>query len=158
MKLNFCLIFLFAQSRLIFLNMSRFFIIKFLQLWVRLPHFFMFLFNLASAERPQHCALVLASLNFDSFRGTNHTVSCWYGPCSYGLLCENRALYAGKILIWRNFGHLIPKFVHFWPKLTVLRVLTYNFQMQIWLLTWIWLFPGNQSCWTISSKRRYKFS
>ena len=62
------------------------------------------------------------SLNFDSFRGTNHTVFCWYGSCSYGHLWENHALYARKILIWRSSGHLIPKFDHFWPKLTVLRV------------------------------------
>ena len=24
------------------------------------------------------------SLNFDSFQGTNHTVSCWYGNYPYG--------------------------------------------------------------------------
>ena len=42
----------------------------------------------------------------------------WYGSCSYGPLWENNTLYAGKILIWQNFGHLRPKFDHFLPKLT----------------------------------------
>ena len=88
-----------------------------------------------------------ASLNFESFRETNHTVSCWYGSCSYGPLWENHTLYTGKILIWRIFGHGIAKFCPlkanfrvlglcensdmaksgpfkaiFWPKFTVLRV------------------------------------
>ena len=30
----------------------------------------------------------------------------WYEGCSYGLLLENHTLYAGKILIWQNFGLL----------------------------------------------------
>ena len=34
---------------------------------------------------------------------------------------KNHTLYAGKVLILRNFGHLRPKFGHFLPKLTVLR-------------------------------------
>ena len=38
-----------------------------------------------------------------------------YGSCSYGVLWENHTLYAWKILIWRNFGHLRRKFGHFWP-------------------------------------------
>ena len=54
----------------------------------------------------------------------------WYGIFSYGLLWENHTLYAGKIMIWRNFDHLS----HFWPKLTVLRVLAYNFQTPLWIL------------------------
>ena len=53
-----------------------------------------------------------------------------YGIFSYGLLWENHSLYAGKILIWRNFDHLS----HFWPKLTVLRVSAYNFQTPLWIL------------------------
>ena len=31
-----------------------------------------------------------------------------YGSCSDGPLSENHTLYAGKILIWRNFVHLRP--------------------------------------------------
>ena len=54
----------------------------------------------------------------------------WYGIFSYGLLWENHSLYAGKILIWQNFDHLS----HFWQKLTVLRVLAYNFQTPLWIL------------------------
>ena len=34
----------------------------------------------------------------------------WYGIFSYGILWENHTLYAGKILIWRNFDHLSHKF------------------------------------------------
>ena len=55
-------------------------------------------------------------------KATMNLLNFWDGSCSYGPLCENHNLYAGKILIWRNFGHLRPKFGHFWPKLTVLRV------------------------------------
>ena len=40
-----------------------------------------------------------------------------YGSCSYGPPCEIHTLYAGKILIWRNFGHLRPKFGHFLAKI-----------------------------------------
>ena len=45
-----------------------------------------------------------------------------FGSCSHGFLWENHTLYAGKILIWQNFGHLRPTFDRFLPKLTVLRV------------------------------------
>ena len=69
-----------------------------------------------------------AAINFHNF---------WYGNYPCGLLWENHTLYAGKILISRNFGHFRPKFGHFWPKLTVLRVLTYNFQM----------LPNPRCCW-----------
>ena len=35
---------------------------------------------------------------------------------------------------------------NFWPfNIKIWPFFTYNFQTQIWLLTWIWLFPGNQS-------------
>ena len=68
------------------------------------------------------------SLNFDSFRGTNHTVSCCFGNYPCGLLWENHSVYAGKILRWPKFGRLWPKFGHFWPKLTVWEFFTYNFQ------------------------------
>ena len=54
----------------------------------------------------------------------------WYGIFFYGLLWENHSLYAGKTLIWRNFDHSS----HFWQKLTVLRVLAYNFQTPLWIL------------------------
>ena len=36
----------------------------------------------------------------------------WYGSCSYGVLWENHTLYAGKILVWQNFGHFKAKI---WP-------------------------------------------
>ena len=41
----------------------------------------------------------------------------WYGSCSYGPLWENHTLYTGKILIWRKFGHIRPKFGHFSAKI-----------------------------------------
>ena len=77
----------------------------------------------------------------------------WYGSCSYGPLWENHTLYAGKILIWRNFGNLRPKFGHFLGKKWLFwDFLTHNFQTQLWIfliLVWnffeFWLFPGNQS-------------
>ena len=37
--------------------------------------------------------------------------------CSYGPLWVNHTLYAGKILIWRSFVHLRPKFGHFLAKI-----------------------------------------
>ena len=59
----------------------------------------------------------------------------WYGSCSYGPLSENHTLYAGKILIWRNFGHLRPKFGHFLAKI-----------------------DSFESFWPITSIRRYESS
>ena len=59
----------------------------------------------------------------------------WYGSFSYGPLWENYTLYAGKILIWRNFGHLRPKFVHFLAKI-----------------------DSFESFWPITSKRCYESS
>ena len=50
----------------------------------------------------------------------------WYSYW-YGLLWENHTLYRGEILIWRNFGHLRPKFSLLCPKLTVLRVFDLQF-------------------------------
>ena len=55
---------------------------------------FMCFFNLAAAERPQHCVIV------------------WYGSCSYGPLWENHTLYGGKILVWWNFSPFKAKI---WP-------------------------------------------
>ena len=52
----------------------------------------------------------------------------WYGSCSYGVLLENHTLYAGKILVWRNFGHFKVKNSQF------LVFLTYNIQMLLWIL------------------------
>ena len=46
----------------------------------------------------------------------------WYGSCSYGLLWGNHTLYAWKVLIWWNFGHLRQKFGHFLAKIDCLRV------------------------------------
>ena len=55
----------------------------------------------------------------------------WYGSCSYGSLWENHTLYAGKILIWRIFGHEIAKFCPFKANF---RVLAYKFQTPLWIL------------------------
>ena len=38
----------------------------------------------------------------------------WYGSCSYGVLWENHTLYAGKILVWRNFGPFNPTGHGYW--------------------------------------------
>ena len=39
---------------------------------------------------------------------------------------EKIIVYAGKILRW-------PKFGHFWPKLTILKILAFNFQTPLWI-------------------------
>ena len=59
----------------------------------------------------------------------------WYGSCSNGLLWENHTLCAGKILIWRKFGHSRPKFPVFLAKIDTF-----------------------ESFWPITSKRRYECS
>ena len=65
------------------------------------------------------------SINFHNF---------WYGNYPCGLLWENHTLYAEKILIWRNFGHLRPKFGHFLAKnWQYWEFLTYNFQTPLWI-------------------------
>ena len=69
-----------------------------------------------------------------------------YGSCSYGLLWGNHTLYSWKILFCWNFGHLRRKFGHFLPKLTNLRVLTYNFQTQLW----VFLTFGMEFLWILA--------
>ena len=99
------------------------------------------------------------SLNFDSFRGTNHTVSClvkicpflgqnqhfglylsngllnfadfWYRNLSYDLLLENRCLQSRKYLAPPNLGHFWSKFAPFWPKIDIL---AYIFKTACWVL------------------------
>ena len=41
----------------------------------------------------------------------------WYASCSYGVLWENYILYAGKILVWQNFGPFKAKI---WPFLAII--------------------------------------
>ena len=60
---------------------------------------------------------VLRVLDLELPNATTNFPNFWYGSCSYGLFCENHTLYARKILIWRNFGHLRPKFGHFLAKI-----------------------------------------
>ena len=43
----------------------------------------------------------------------------WYGSCSYGVLWENHTLYAGKILVWRNFSHFKAKIWPFLSKIVI---------------------------------------
>ena len=59
----------------------------------------------------------------------------WYGSCSNGLLWENHTLYAGKNLVWRNFGPFKAKI---WPFLAKIAVF--------------------ECFWPITSKRRYESS
>ena len=58
----------------------------------------------------------------------------WYGSCSYGFHSEYHPQYARKILIWRNFGHLRPKFGHFFGQnCQFWEFLTYNYQTRLWI-------------------------
>ena len=55
----------------------------------------------------------------------------WYGSCSYGPLWENHTLYAGKILIWQNFGHLTKIWPFFGQNWQFWDFLADNFQTQL---------------------------
>ena len=104
----------------------------------------------------------------------------WYGSCSYGVLWKNHTLYAGKILVWRNFGHFKAKiwtfcakiaiFVCFWSVIFIMLLwILLIFGMEVVLMIFFfsfptlfmfWAFPGNQSYFVlliISSDNLAKF-